>query len=84
MSFRNEYSSLYGLGYGKSDILSKVERAVKQCVCFHKEKFMTASSRRTITASREQEGEADKGKRNGSDLSSVGFNQGSILFQHHG
>ena len=32
------------IGYGKSDILSRVERGVKQCVNFHREKFITKSS----------------------------------------
>ncbi|CAF1429950.1 unnamed protein product [Adineta ricciae] len=48
------------LGYGKSDILSRVERAVKQCVNFHTVKFMTASSRHTNSLSNEHEDTSKK------------------------
>ena len=36
------------LGYGKSDILSRIERGVKCCVRYHSEKFTTMAIRREI------------------------------------
>jgi hypothetical protein len=37
------------LGYGKSDILSRVERSVKCCVRFHADKFTKSAVRREAT-----------------------------------
>jgi hypothetical protein len=36
------------LGYGKSDILSRVERGVKYCTMYHAKKFVTMATKRDI------------------------------------
>jgi hypothetical protein len=36
------------LGYGKSDILSRVERGVKYCAFYHAKKFVAIATKRDI------------------------------------
>lgn len=54
---------MFWLGYGKSDILCRVERAVKEYVNFHTERFMTATSPRAFKSSDECEETPKKGNR---------------------
>lgn len=47
-------SFVFWKGYGKSDILSRVERSIKQCVRYHADKFATMSVRRENSQANEE------------------------------